>query len=86
MKPRKWLSLRHWVQLFRSSWRYIVSREVALSDKLLFAVPVVLYWVLPDVLPFLPIDDIGVTMLLAGWFAERMERKYPGLVTRRAAR
>ncbi|WP_151736140.1 hypothetical protein [Paenibacillus tengchongensis] len=79
MKKRKWLSLHHWTRLFRMSWRYLASREVSAADKLLFVVPVALYWVLPDVLPFLPIDDIGVTMLLAGWFAERMERKYPAL-------
>ena len=49
-------------------------------DKLLFLVPVALYWVLPDFMPFLPIDDIGVTMLLMNWFVSRVERKYPGLL------
>ena len=53
---------------------------VSLGDKLLFLVPVVLYWVLPDFMPLLPIDDIGVTMLLMNWFVSRVERKYPGVL------
>lgn len=79
MKLKKMLSFRQWSHIFRHSWQYIISPSVALGDKLLFAVPVLLYWVLPDLLPFLPIDDIGVTMLLMGWFVSRMERKYPAL-------
>ncbi|MFF2910439.1 hypothetical protein [Paenibacillus sp. NPDC057934] len=79
MKWRRWFSLKMWSQIFRASWRYIISSQVTLGDKLLFTIPVLLYWVLPDVMPFVPIDDIGVTMLLAGWFVSRMDRKYPGL-------
>lgn len=44
-----------------------------------FLVPVGLYWVLPDVMPFVPIDDIGVTLIVMGWFVARMERKYPSI-------
>lgn len=44
--------------------------------KLLFAIPVLLYWVLPDALPFIPLDDIAVTMILSEWFARRMSKKY----------
>ncbi|WP_201004937.1 hypothetical protein [Paenibacillus glycanilyticus] len=73
---RKWLSLRHWKSTFVRIYKLIVSREVSITDKLLFLVPVILYWVLPDALPFVPIDDIAVTMLLAEWFARRMEKKY----------
>lgn len=76
MKFRKLLSLKQWSHIFRSSWRYFVSPDVDLGDKLLFTVPALLYWVLPDVMPFVPIDDIGVTMLLMGWFTARMDRKY----------
>ncbi|MBD2867528.1 hypothetical protein [Paenibacillus arenilitoris] len=77
---RKLLSLRHWQKTFARIYRLLRSSEVSLGDKLLFAVPALLYWVLPDVLPlpFLPIDDIAVTMLLAEWFARRTERKYNG--------
>jgi uncharacterized membrane protein YkvA (DUF1232 family) len=75
---RKLLSLRHWQRTFGRIWLLLKSRDVSMLDKLLFTVPVFLYWVLPDVLPlpFLPIDDIAVTMILAEWFARRMERKY----------
>ncbi|WP_424766798.1 hypothetical protein [Paenibacillus sp. sgz302251] len=75
---RKLLSLRHWQRTFARIFLLLRSKDVPLRDKLLFTVPALLYWVLPDVLPlpFLPIDDIAVTMLLAGWFARRMETKY----------
>ncbi|KWX71367.1 hypothetical protein [Paenibacillus jilunlii] len=79
MKLRKLLSLKQWSHIFRNSWQFIISPQVAVADKLLFTIPVILYWVLPDFMPFLPIDDIGVTMLLTGWFVSRMERKYPAL-------
>lgn len=73
---RKWLSLRHWKSTFVRIYKLIIAREVAITDKLLFLVPVILYWVLPDVLPVVPVDDIAVTMLIADWFARRMEKKY----------
>ncbi|THF79985.1 hypothetical protein E6C55_11335 [Cohnella fermenti] len=57
-------------------WKVLSSPRVSLWDKLLFVVPVVLYWVLPDLMPFMPIDDIAVTIALAGWYAGRMETKY----------
>lgn len=55
----------------------MTSPRIPLGEKALFAVPVLLYWVLPDVMPFFPIDDLTVTVLLAAWFAGRMEKKYP---------
>ncbi|MNO02584.1 hypothetical protein D3C81_2230400 [compost metagenome] len=51
------------------------SSRIPLIDKLLLVVPAILYWVLPDVLPFIPIDDMAVTMLLMNWFVSRAERK-----------
>ncbi|MDO7906042.1 hypothetical protein Q5741_06365 [Paenibacillus sp. JX-17] len=79
MKMKKLLSLRQWSHIFRRVPRFLMSPQVATADKLLFFIPVVLYWVLPDVMPFMPIDDIGVTMLLMNWFVSRVERKYPAL-------
>ncbi|WP_025689858.1 hypothetical protein [Paenibacillus zanthoxyli] len=79
MKLRKLLSLKGWSHVLRSTWQYVVSPHVALGDKLLFVIPVALYWVLPDVMPFMPIDDIGVSMMLMAWFVSRMDRKYPAL-------
>ncbi|MBT2289417.1 hypothetical protein J7E73_09785 [Paenibacillus albidus] len=83
MKLRKLLSLKQWSHILRNTWQYVISPQVAIPDKLLFTVPVLLYWILPDLMPFMPIDDIGVTMLLMGWFVARMERKYPGLKAKR---
>jgi hypothetical protein len=74
---RKFISLRHWVHVFQRVFRLIASPRVSLKDKLLFMVPVLLYWVLPDAMPYLPFDDIALTMLVANWFSERMEKKYP---------
>ncbi|AZN42339.1 hypothetical protein [Paenibacillus albus] len=73
---RKLLSLRHWRAVFVRIFRLLGAKEVRLVDKLLYVVPVLLYWVLPDVMPFMPIDDIAVTMIAAEWYTRYMERKY----------
>ncbi|REE80247.1 hypothetical protein A8990_12196 [Paenibacillus taihuensis] len=73
---RKLLSLRHWRAVFVRIFRLLAAKEVRLIDKLLYVVPVLLYWVLPDVMPFMPIDDIAVTMIAAEWYTRYMERKY----------
>ncbi len=73
---RKLLSLRHWKGVFVRVWHLLRSKNVPLHHKLLFAVPVLLYWVLPDALPLLPVDDIAVTMLAAEWFTRWMEKKH----------
>jgi len=86
MKWRRLWSLRRWSHVFQRIFGYIASSEVSLPDKLLFLVPVILYWVLPDLLPLLPIDDIGFTMLLMNWFVSRVERKYPQLLQDRQRR
>ncbi|MFC3345464.1 hypothetical protein [Paenibacillus abyssi] len=62
--------------VFVRIFRLLRSKDVRLRDKLLFLVPVLLYWVLPDAMPYLPFDDIAVTMIAAEWFTSRMERKY----------
>ncbi|SFE37668.1 hypothetical protein SAMN04487969_102228 [Paenibacillus algorifonticola] len=72
----KFLSLRHWQRTFSRIFQLLRSKEVSWKDKLLFLVPVLLYWVLPDALPYLPFDDIAVTMIVAEWFARRTENKY----------
>ncbi|MDF2722653.1 MAG: hypothetical protein K0Q59_2328 [Paenibacillus sp.] len=73
---RKLLSLRHWSSVVRRVIRLMGSSRVPLAEKLMFALPVLLYAVLPDVLPFMPIDDIAVAMIAMNWFAARAERKY----------
>ncbi|WP_410769711.1 hypothetical protein [Fontibacillus sp. BL9] len=75
MKWSKIWSLRHWSHVFRRLPGLLRSPRVPFTDKLLLVVPALLYWVLPDVLPLIPIDDMAVTMLLMNWFVSRAERK-----------
>ncbi|WP_373229387.1 hypothetical protein [Cohnella sp.] len=74
------MARRSWITLWRSLpgrvWRILRSDQVTLKDKLLFIVPVALYWVLPDFMAYLPIDDAAVTALAAAWFTRAMEKKY----------
>lgn len=74
MARKSWKSV--WTKLPSRMWRILRSPQVSTADKLLFIVPVALYWVLPDLMPFIPIDDAAVTALAAGWYARRMESKY----------
>ncbi|WP_046215691.1 hypothetical protein [Paenibacillus wulumuqiensis] len=63
------------MNVFRKLPGLLTSRELPLREKLLFAIPVLVYWVMPDVMPFMPIDDIGVTLLMMNWFVSRAETK-----------
>ncbi|PWV99697.1 hypothetical protein DFQ01_11371 [Paenibacillus cellulosilyticus] len=75
----KWLSFRRWKHILSRVWVLLSNPQIAFRDKLLFLIPVGLYWVLPDILlpiPFFPIDDIAVTLLASTWFARWIERKY----------
>lgn len=73
---RKLISLRYWGHIFTRVYRLIKSPQIPLGEKLLFLIPALVYWVMPDVMPFIPVDDIVVSMFLANWFAQRMENKY----------
>ncbi|WP_413404100.1 hypothetical protein [Paenibacillus amylolyticus] len=79
MKWRSLLSFKRWTQVFKRLPRLLRAPQIPLGEKLLFIIPALLYWVLPDVMPFMPIDDIGVTLILMNWFVSRAERKYPVL-------
>ncbi|AEI40123.1 hypothetical protein [Paenibacillus mucilaginosus] len=68
------LSMRRWGHVFRRIVPLLRSPRVPFREKLLFAVPVLLYWIAPDLLNFLPVDDVAVTLLLMNWFTERAER------------
>lgn len=74
MARRSWLML--WRSLPSRVWHILRSKQVSIKDKLLFIVPIALYWVLPDFMPFMPIDDAAVTALAAAWFTRVMEKKY----------
>jgi len=76
MARKSWRSI--WKLLPSRVWRILKSDRVSVRDKLLFVVPVALYWVLPDLMPFMPIDDAAFTALAAAWYARAMERKYGG--------
>jgi uncharacterized membrane protein YkvA (DUF1232 family) len=75
---KKWASLRYWWRLLPRVMRLLASPRIPVWEKLLFVIPALAYWVFPDLMPFVPIDDAVVTLLLAEWFAGRMERKYQG--------
>lgn len=73
---RKLFSYKHWSGLAPRVYRLLRSPGIPMKEKLLFGIPVLLYWVLPDALPFVPIDDIAVTLVAMNWFAARAERKF----------
>ncbi|UUZ93829.1 hypothetical protein LJK87_03820 [Paenibacillus sp. P25] len=72
----KWLSLRRWGHVFRRILPCCGHPGFPCTKSSLFAVPAIIYWVMPDVLPWVPIDDMAVTLLLMNWFTARAERKY----------
>ena len=72
----KIVSLRHWRHVLVRVYKLLRSPRIPLREKLWFILPALLYVVLPDVMPLVPLDDIAVSMLLANWFSVRMERKY----------
>lgn len=76
---RKWLKLSTWVKLVTRTFAYLRSPALPLREKALLLIPAVLYWVLPDAMPYVPLDDIAVTLLLSNWFIRRIENKYPDL-------
>lgn len=79
MKWKKLFSIRRWSYVFRKLPGLLFSSRVPLKDKLLLLIPAVLYWVLPDVMPFIPIDDMAVTLFLMNWFVDRVDRRNPRL-------
>lgn len=73
---------RLWM-LFRTAPQLMLSSKVPLHLKAIFGAAIVLYWILPDLMPFIPIDDMVFTMILIPWFT-RIAEKYeqPTLPTR----
>ncbi len=65
-----------WTRIPGRVWRILRSNQVSTGDKLIFVIPVILYWILPDFMPLLPIDDAAFTAIAAVWYARAMERKY----------
>lgn len=73
---KRLISFRYWGHVLRRIGPLLLSPKVPLREKLLFAVPAIVYCVIPDVMPLVPVDDIAVTLFLMNWFTERAERKY----------
>ncbi|CAH8772129.1 hypothetical protein ACE3MS_22020 [Paenibacillus dendritiformis] len=69
--------VRRIIRLFRSAPRLLFSTRVPLKEKGIFVGLVLLYWVMPDVMPFMPIDDILFTMILMPWFSKRVMKYDP---------
>ncbi|WP_374043173.1 hypothetical protein [uncultured Paenibacillus sp.] len=65
------------IRLFRAAPRLLLSPRVPLKEKGIFAGLVLLYWVMPDFVPFMPIDDILFTMILMPWFSKRVMKYDP---------
>ncbi len=76
---KKWLKWSSWARLVTRTFSYLASPGIPFREKALLLIPAALYWVLPDALPYLPFDDIAVTLLLSNWFLHRIEKKYPNL-------
>ncbi|GMK39663.1 hypothetical protein PCCS19_27170 [Paenibacillus sp. CCS19] len=75
----KWMSFDRWKHTLGRVWMLLKHPQVAVRHKLVFLIPVGLYWVLPDMLlpiPFMPVDDVVVTLFAANMFTKWVERKY----------
>lgn len=73
---RRLLSFRNWGHVFKKIIPLLFSGKVPLREKLLFVIPALVYWVAPDLIPFMPVDDIAVSLFLMNFFTNRVERKY----------
>lgn len=62
--PRVWGSLR-WLVSPRLPWKY----------RLMVLAPIVLYVVLPDLIPFFPLDDMAVTLAFLAFIERWLARK-----------
>lgn len=54
--------------------RLMLDPRVSRQKKIIFPLLVVLYWVLPDLMPFLPLDDLLFAALMTFWFANSAEK------------
>jgi uncharacterized membrane protein YkvA (DUF1232 family) len=73
---RRLLSFQNWVHVFKKFVPLLFSGKVPFREKLLFVIPALVYWVAPDLFPFMPVDDIAVSLILMNFFTNRVEKKY----------
>jgi len=57
--------------------KLLLDPRVSRKKKLAFPLIIVAYWILPDILPFLPMDDLLFTVLMTYWFTRSAERDVP---------
>lgn len=57
--------------------RLLLDPRVSRQKKLAFPLIIAAYWVLPDLLPFLPMDDLLFTALMTYWFTRSAEKDVP---------
>ncbi|WP_229106311.1 hypothetical protein [Paenibacillus sp. 1001270B_150601_E10] len=74
-RPSKTRTFGRLWMLFRTAPQLMLSSKVPLHLKAIFGGAIVLYWILPDLMPFIPIDDMVFTMILIPWFT-RIAEKY----------
>jgi hypothetical protein len=73
---RRLLSFRTWAHVFKKIIPLLFSGKVPLREKLYFVIPALVYWVAPDLVPFMPVDDVAVSLILMNFFTNRVEKKY----------
>jgi hypothetical protein len=54
--------------------RLLMDPRVSRQKKLAFPLIIFAYLILPDVLPFLPLDDLLFTILMVSWFTRSAEK------------
>lgn len=55
--------------------RLLMDPRVSRQKKWAFPLIVAAYWVLPDLLPFFPLDDVLFTALMTYWFTSSAEKE-----------
>ncbi|MGI6130114.1 MAG: hypothetical protein ACOYEO_08535 [bacterium] len=65
------------VGLIRRLIRLLFDPRVKGYKKKLFLIVVILYWLLPDLMPFVPLDDILVTLLGSWLFVHSAKKDVP---------
>ena len=54
--------------------RLLLDPRVEMQKKVIFFIVTALYWIFPDFLPFIPLDDILFTLLAAWLFSGTAEK------------
>lgn len=71
-RPRPKRSWQRLWLLLSSVPRLLTSKRVPFWEKAIFVGAIVIYWLIPvDLIPFMPIDDIILTLILLPWFSKR---------------